>query len=425
MSTRNSLQRQGWRQVLEEHKLFLHNLSYIGLFQILTLILPLISYPYLIRIIGAELYGQLAYAQAIVAFAIVLVNFGINIMATKEVAIHRDHPETLDKIVTKVYVTKTFFFLIASMLYLYALYILEPMSSHKALYLLSFGYCLPEWLLPVWYFQGIEKMKYVTLIDAVAKVFFTALIFFVITQPEHYLRIPIVQVVGTLIGASIGFYLLMYREGRRLVHVGTREVFKFVQEAAPFFMSRVSVVTIGQLSTLFVGRFLGYVEVAWLDLARKVVNLLMIPSISINSAIYPRIAHSQSKSLARKGLVFQTGLGLLLYILLYLFTPFVIQVLGGSELMPAIEVVRVYGLLVILYHINYYIGSPVMIPFGLTRAFNLSVVYSLVSMCGIYAVLYLTQLLTLHAFVWASIATELIVLGYRGYHCHKQKVFHL
>lgn len=414
-----------WRQLVQENKLFLSNLSYIGVFQVLVLILPLISYPYLIRVLGGDLYGRVAYAQAAAAFAIILINFGLNIMATKEVSVRREDPEALDNIVTKVYVIKTVFFVIASLLYVMSIFYFETFATNRLLFLLSFGYCLPEWLLPIWYFQGIEKMKYMTLIDSTSKVFFTAIIFFVITDPEHYLRIPVIQTVGTMIGATVGFVLLFKKEGRRFVYVKVSEIVSFVREAIPFFLSRVSAVTISQLSTLFVGKYLGYVEVAWLDLARKIVNILMIPNVSINSAIYPRIAHSQSKSLARKGLIFQGGLGLLIYGLLFVFSPLVVRVLGGVEMLPAIDTVRFYGLLLILYHFNYYIGSPVMIPFGLSKSFNLSVILSLVVFLAIYITLYVTQSFSLNLFIGATIVTELFILCYRAYYCHKYKVFKL
>ena len=412
-----------WRQLIQDNKLFLSNLSYIGVFQILVLVLPLISYPYLIRVIGADLYGRVAYAQAAVAFAIILINFGLNIMATKEVSVHRDEPALLDKIVTKVYSIKTAFFALSMLLYTLSIFYFETFATNKLLFLLSFGYCLPEWLLPIWYFQGIEKMKYMTLIDSISKIFFTVLIFFVITLPDHYLRIPVIQTGGTMIGACVGFLLLFKKEGRRLVRVKISEVIAFIKEAMPFFLSRVSAVTISQLSTLFVGKYLGYVEVAWLDLARKIVNLLMIPGVSINSAIYPRIAHSQSKKLARSGLWVQGGMGLLIYGLLFVFSPWVVRILGGMEMLPAIDTVRFYGLLILLYHINYYIGSPVMIPFGLSKAFNLSVIFSLIVFLAMYIGLYLTQSFSLDLFIAATLVTEMFILCYRAFYCHKHKVF--
>ncbi|MDO4695367.1 oligosaccharide flippase family protein [Porphyromonas sp.] len=422
MSTETNIM-DNLKQLVRNNKLFLSNLSYIGIFQILILILPLISYPYLIRIVGADLYGRVAYAQAAVVFAIILVNFGLNIMATKEVSINRDNPIVLDRIVTKVYIIKTCFFILSSLIYAVAIFYFETFAANKLLFLLSFGYCLPEWLLPIWYFQGIEKMKYMTLVDSIAKVFFTILIFFVISIPEHYIRIPIVQTIGTLIGASVGFALLFGKEGRRFVRTKLSEIKDFTKEAIPFFLSRVSAVTISQLSTLFVGKYLGYVEVAWLDLARKVVNILMIPSVSINSALYPRIAHSKSRSLVRKALYFQGGLGLIIYGGLFIATPLIVSLLGGSEMLPAMDTVRFYSLLIILYHFNYYIGTPVMIPMGLAKEFNLSVIFSLFLFLGIYMAVYMLHLFSLNVFIGATIVTEIMILCYRTYYCHKHKVF--
>ncbi len=410
------------KQLVRENRLLLSNISYLGLFQVLLLVLPLITYPYLIRVVGADLYGRVAYAQAVVAFVIIAVNFGLNILATKDISEHRNDPDMLNRIVSKVYAIKSILFLVSLLLYLVSIYSFGFFVENRVLFLLSFGYCLPEWLLPVWYFQGVEKMKYMTLVDSVAKVFFTVLIFFVVSLPEHFIRIPMVQTTGAMSGAAVGFVLLLGKEGRRFVSVSRREVVEYAREALPFFLSRVSVVTINQLTTILVGRLLGYVEVAWFDMARKVFNVLMIPSMTVTSAIYPRIAYSKSKRMARGSMIFQALMGVVIYAGLYVSTPLIIKVLGGEEMLPALSAVRFYGLMVVLCHLTWSVGTAVMVPMGLASEFNRSVLYSLVVYLLINAVVVLCGLSSLNAFIAVALITEMFLLCYRFFHCHKHKI---
>ena len=68
-------------------KQLLANFSYLSIIEIIGLLLPLVSYPYLIRTVGANNYGIVVFAQAIVAYIIIIVNFGFNVSATRRVVV--------------------------------------------------------------------------------------------------------------------------------------------------------------------------------------------------------------------------------------------------------------------------------------------------------------------------------------------------
>ena len=80
----------------------IRNFSYLSLLQVFNLILPLIVYPYLIRVLGKETYGLVVFAQSLVFYLVILVGFGFNISATKEVSIHRNDSKKLGEIVSSV-----------------------------------------------------------------------------------------------------------------------------------------------------------------------------------------------------------------------------------------------------------------------------------------------------------------------------------
>ena len=74
---------------LMRNKTVLVNFSYLSILQIFTIVFPLLTYPYLLRIIGLELYGVLVFAQAIISYVSLVINFGFNMSGARSVAVYK------------------------------------------------------------------------------------------------------------------------------------------------------------------------------------------------------------------------------------------------------------------------------------------------------------------------------------------------
>ena len=85
------------------------NFSYLSLIEIINLLLPLVSYPYLIRVVGADKYGIVVFAQAIISYLIIIINFGFNVSATRRVSENRNDNHKLNIIYSSVIYQKIIF----------------------------------------------------------------------------------------------------------------------------------------------------------------------------------------------------------------------------------------------------------------------------------------------------------------------------
>lgn len=142
---------------LANNKKIIENFSYLSLLQILNMALPLLVFPYLIRVLGKDVYGLVIYAQAIVGYFVVLVNFGFNIIGTKEVSINRDRKNKLNKILSSIFIIKGGLFLFSCLTLLGLTFFLQEFKQYSLLLILTLWMCFNEFIFPVYYFQGIEK----------------------------------------------------------------------------------------------------------------------------------------------------------------------------------------------------------------------------------------------------------------------------
>ncbi len=407
------------KNIVANNTLLFKNLSFITILQVTTLVFPLITYPYLIRVLGKDLYGAVIYAQAVVAYFAIVVNFGFNISATKDVSIYREDPEKLSEIVSSVYIIKVTLFLLCFITFIGVIYGIPSLRQHYHLLLLTYGGTLGEVLLPIWFYQGIEKMKYMTYVSISSKLFFTVCVFIFIHSADDYLCMPILLSLGTIVGGVISFILVFKVENIYFTFPKLSAISLYLKRTFPFFLSRLSGVAYTQTNTVIIGSYLGMAEVSYYDLAKKLSNLLMIPNSIINTGVYPKIAKEKNLNFVKKIFNIRLIIAGFLFLCLVLGGEVAISVLGGKSMLEAYPYITAYGLYIIISAVSYYVGGTVLVSFDHEKEFNKSVFYSLFAYITLIGLLLLFCKVALFSMIAVFLITETGLMVYRYYYCKK------
>lgn len=112
-------------------KMLLANFTYLSIIEIIGLLLPLITFPYLIRTIGAQKYGIIVFAQTIVAYLVMIVNFGFNVSATRRISENRHNINKINEIYSSVIFQKLLIFIIALVVTIIILYLFDYKVTTK------------------------------------------------------------------------------------------------------------------------------------------------------------------------------------------------------------------------------------------------------------------------------------------------------
>ena len=193
---------------IAEKKRFLGNFVSLATLQGLNYILPLLTLPYLVRVLGAEKFGVLAFATAIIGYLIVLTDYGFNFTATREVSLNRENHEKLNEIFSSVMIIKIILFFISLLLLTLLIIFFDKFNTDPWLYYCTFGLVLGQILFPVWFFQGMEQMRYITIINIISKVLFTLAIFVFVQDSSDYLLVPLLTSLGAILAGTYSLYLI-------------------------------------------------------------------------------------------------------------------------------------------------------------------------------------------------------------------------
>jgi PST family polysaccharide transporter len=176
----------------EDKKRLLGNFFSLSVLQIFSYVLPLLTLPYLVRVLGVETFGLISFATAFIIFFNILVDYGFNLSATREVSIHREDKEKITQIYSSVLTIKFILTILSFIILSFIVFIFDKFNSHIELYLITFLSVVGQAFFPIWYFQGMEKMRYITIINISSKVIFTIAIFIFVHKESDYLLVPFV-----------------------------------------------------------------------------------------------------------------------------------------------------------------------------------------------------------------------------------------
>ena len=251
------------KEKLGRNKTILANFSYLSILQVFTILFPLLTYPYLLRVIGLELYGVIVFAQTIINYVSLVINFGFNMSGARNVAVYKDDKIRLSSIVSSTYLCKLILWVICLVVYLSVISIVPFFEDHYWVYALSFLLTFNELLLPIWFFQGIEKMKYITIVNLSARLLFVVTIFLFVYDREDYLIVPLLNGIGAMLAGCLSLYIVLKKERIKLTVIPIRELIFAYKESFPLFVSGLSTQIYVNVNKLVVGSFLGMSEVSF------------------------------------------------------------------------------------------------------------------------------------------------------------------
>lgn len=394
------------------NKKIIENFSFLSLFQLFTLVSPLITYPYLIKVVGLELYGTVVFAQTVISYLSLVINFGYNTSGPKEVSVLKEQQHLLSEFVSSVFIVKAGLWLITLIVFVAVISFFDYFTQYYLLYLFTFFITIGDVLFPIWFFQGIEKMKYITYINIGVKFIFIVCVFIFIKEKGDYILVPVINAIGALVSGIISVYLVFKRENVTFIKVKYASIKKSFIESFVLFISSLSVSIYLSLNKLIVGAFLGMREVAIYDLAEKVVSMIKTPIIMLSQAIFPKIAREKSIGFINKSMKVTLVGVFIVYSFLFLLSDEIVYFFVHDYNPLAGNIIRIYGLSMFFLTVNMFLGGLRLIPFGYNKQYMLVMLANGVFYLMIIGGIYFFNIITLYTITLAYVLAEVFCTVY-------------
>jgi len=338
----------------EKRQLFLNFFSLLSL-QGTNYILPLITFPYLIQVLGVEYFGLLAFATAMIMYFNVITDYGFNLSATREISVHRENQEKIIEIFSAVMTIKVVLMIVSFIVLTLIVFSFEKFSSDWEIYFLTFGTVIGQVLFPVWFFQGMERMKYISYLNIFSKLLFTAAIFMFVKEQSDYYLVPLFTSIGFIV-AGIWSQVLIYKEFNvRFKLQSTSVLKKYLMDGWHIFVSRVYVNIYTTTNLILLGLFTNNTVVGYYAIAEKIVVAIGGVFQPANQAIYPYLARKYKENfeifinfVKKIALVF-LGMSFAFFIFAEYFKDTIVLLVTGSQTTEVSVLLAIFLLRVLTY----------------------------------------------------------------------------
>ncbi len=411
------------KRAVRRHRTLMENFGYLSVLQFFAMLLPLLTIPHLMRVLGAEQYGLVVYAQAIIQYFVVVVNFGFNISGTKEISLVRGNEEQMREVVSSILIIKALLFFLSFLVLSVIVHFVSGLREYRLLFHLTMLACLGEVIFPLWFFQGIEKMRYIAVIHAVSRSIFVIFIFVFIKQPTQYLLVPVFNGIGVLMAGFMALWIVFRKEKIRFFFPRVERLWYYVKDSAPLFLTRVSAQVYVRTNIVVVGAALGMAEVAYYDNALKVVTALGMPFQALKTAIFPKVSKDLDLRFVHKVIKIVIAVALLAIAIVQVLSPLLVQVLMGEAPAEAVWVLRLLSVNLLAVVISGFFGEQLLLPFGRKKLYVQGVMNTALFYFMLLFLLYGLKLLNLYSVVLAVVTTEFFLAVYFMIACRKNKLF--
>lgn len=361
---------------MSQSKILLKNVSSLGIIQIVNYIFPLITVPYISRVIGPDGYGIVNYATAFIGYFTILISYGFDLTATRKISKNSHDAIFVSQIISEVTSSRIILFFISLVFFCISLFLFKPIQKDILVSIILFVGCIGAVLSPQYIYQGFQELAIFAKLNFVRGILNTILVFVLIKKSSDYIFLP---VLSTSFLIFINLFLLLYsfkKFGIQIKMISLKKTLKLINEERMIFFSTVVISLYTSTNTIVLGFFAETREIGYFTASQNflaIVNSILSTPLAL--ALYPYIGKAFSVS-KENGinvvnriapvvvyLSFFASLGLLL------LAPLCIKLIYGHQFDASIKALQILSFLPLIIGLSNVFGIQLMLNMGLDKLF--------------------------------------------------------
>lgn len=340
-----------------------------------NLLFPLVTFPYVTRILGPYNLGLYNYALSIVGYFILFANLGFPLYGTREVARYKNNKQKVEEIVGSIFTANLLTVLVSFILF-YCL-VIYSFSDNQILYLTVGISIILSAISFEWFYQGIEDFKYITIRSILVKLVSVLFLFLCVHDEDDLLNYAILNVVAS---GGNNIFNLCHLKKYTSVTLQFRKIILVIKGSSNLFLGSIIISLYTYLNSIMLGTMGDVTAVGYYTSGDKFIQVALTGIASITTSVLPRVSYLTAQNddqlvvtLQKKVLNLIFFITVPLVAIFILFSSQIISIFCGSEFMPSVNVLIINSLLIVIIPLSSFLGMQVLYPKGKEKLGNICV----------------------------------------------------
>lgn len=258
----------------------------------LNYLAPLLVWPYLMTVLGAEQFGCISFAIAANQYLMIIVDFGFNFSSTKGIALAKGNQESINRLFSETLVAKLLL-LAGAFVLLLVIVAIPKFRIYAQTSLILFSMVVCSALTCVWLFQGLGKIRIVSIINCVSKIAILPLTFVLVRASDDTLVAAYILGGVYVVSAILSLLLVRLQRLARLVAITWSGIKAILKDSFPIFVSNAASSIYAMLFVVILGYFALPDEVGKYAAAEKLMRMACYAVwLPVSQAFFPKICQT-------------------------------------------------------------------------------------------------------------------------------------
>lgn len=317
------------------------NFAWLSVLQIAGYIFPLITMPYLARVIGVDGFGKIAFASAVISWIQTIADWGFNYTATRDIAQNRDNPKIVSKIFSNVLWSRLLLVICSFFVLILLICIVSSFRNNYKIILVTFLMIPGHVLFPDWFFQALEKMKYTTIFNLFIKFLFTLLVFICIDERDDYIYQPLFVSIGYAICGVFSMWLIFGKWGYILLRPQFISIKSTIKNSFDVFINNLMPNLYNSFSVMLLGSCYGASANGIFEGGNKFISIAYQFHNVLSRAFFPYLSRQTDKVNLFAKLNMITGS--IIALTLFIMSPLIVNIMLAPEFAESVIVLRIFA----------------------------------------------------------------------------------
>lgn len=332
------------------------NFIALVILQVVNYGLPLLLIPYLIRVLGVEGFGIYSFVLAIMMYGVKMSDYGFELSGTYHISLNREDKVKKDEIFSSILIIKLFIALSYLLLLTPLIFLIDTLYIYKNLLFLSFGLLLGRVLFPLWFFQGMEKMRYIMYLNGFSKLLFFIMVFIFVTETKDLSLLLLLGTVSSLITGIMALYVAVKDFEVTLTWQSWSRLKFYLVDGWYIFTSKIAVEFYSTINIIVLGFFVAPILVGYYAIAAKIMGAVGNLLEPLTRTVYPYLVSVYQDSSDNFMVRNKQLAGIIMLIMLpasvcvgWFAQPILALITGKEVVALNVEILQILALVLVVY----------------------------------------------------------------------------